>query len=91
MASLISIINIDRQDLVTSPHLIIISSGLHEAEGAHANKPKTIPELKDEIRRVVNGITQEFNRRVVANVIIKRVEVRRAKRGDHLTDTIYHI
>lgn len=90
MSSLISVINIGSHDLVTSPHLII-SSGLLEAKDVHANKPKTNPELKDEIRRVINGIPQEFNRQVVANVIIKRVEVRRAKRGGHLTDTFYHI
>lgn len=68
---------------MTSPHLII-SSGLLEAKGVHDNKPNTIPEIKDEIRRVINGIPQE-----VANVI-KRVKSAGQNVVVILTDTFYH-
>lgn len=39
-------------------------------ETVYSKEPNTIPELKDEINHVVNGIPQEFNRKVLANFML---------------------
>lgn len=36
----------------------------------YSKEPNKIPELKDEINRVINGIPQELNRKVLANFML---------------------
>ncbi|CAK9799157.1 hypothetical protein ANTPLA_LOCUS1913 [Anthophora plagiata] len=55
----------------------------------YANKPTTIEELKDNIRKEIQEITQETCENVMKNVV-ERARICKAARGSHLADVIFH-
>jgi Helix-turn-helix domain (DUF4817) len=55
----------------------------------YVNKPQTIPQLKAEIRRVINGISPDVCERVLAN-FNERITQCRASLGSHMADIIFH-
>lgn len=55
----------------------------------YANKPRTINDLKEEIRRVVGQIEVETCRAVMANFMDRVVACQRS-RGGHMHDIIFH-
>jgi hypothetical protein len=55
----------------------------------YANKPRTIPELKAEIRRVIGGIEPHICERVIRN-FEERINVCRLSTGGHMADIVFH-
>jgi hypothetical protein len=55
----------------------------------YANKPATIPELKNEIIRHIGEIENELCQVVIEN-LDHRLEVCHRSRGEHLADIIFH-
>lgn len=58
-------------------------------EKVYVNNPRTIPELKDEIIRHINGIEPQVCLSVIGN-LDHRMEVCRRGRGGHLADILFH-
>lgn len=56
---------------------------------AYVNKPQTIPQLKEEIERVINDINRDVCEKVIAN-FIDRVTACRDSGGGHMPDIIFH-
>lgn len=55
----------------------------------YANKPQTIPELKQEIQLAIEAIEPQLCQNVIEN-FTKRVRVCQQARGGHLSDIIFH-
>ena len=55
----------------------------------YANNPKTIPQLKAEIIRVMNGIEASLLESVIEN-LDKRIKICKKSRGGHLHDIHFH-
>jgi transposase len=55
----------------------------------YANNPRTIPELKAEIRRVIGGIEPHICERVIGN-FEERINVCRLSAGGHMADIVFH-
>lgn len=59
-------------------------------ENVYANKPKTIQELKDNIRDVIGEISPEICQNVIKNYGDRIVHCQKS-RGGHLADIIFHV
>ncbi|XP_023311192.1 uncharacterized protein LOC111692289 [Anoplophora glabripennis] len=55
----------------------------------YINKPRTIQQLKNNIRDEINNITPEVLRKVMENVL-ERARICEAENGHHLRDIIFH-
>jgi hypothetical protein len=55
----------------------------------YVNKPQTIPELKEEIRRVIGETEAQLCGNVVEN-FVKKATVCQQSRGGHLWDIVFH-
>jgi hypothetical protein len=55
----------------------------------YANKVQTIPELKEEIRRVIGEIEPQLCGNVIEN-FVKRARMCQQSRGGHLSDIMLH-
>ena len=58
-------------------------------ERVYVNKPRTIPQLKNNIRNEIEVITPEILRKVMENVL-ERARMCEAENGHHLRDIIFH-
>lgn len=59
-------------------------------EKVYANNPTTIPELKNEIRRIIGEIQPHLCQNVIRN-LNKRILHCKKSRGGHLPDIIFHV
>jgi len=55
----------------------------------YENKPRTIEQLKEEIRRVIGELDAEMCQRVIAS-FVTRTEACQRSRGGHMSDVIFH-
>lgn len=55
----------------------------------YANAPRTIPELKDEIQRVIDELEAQICENVIEN-FMKRARVCVQNHGGHLSDILFH-
>ncbi|CAI6366855.1 unnamed protein product [Macrosiphum euphorbiae] len=55
----------------------------------YENKPRTIEELKEEIRRVIGELDPEMCQQVISNFVIRTKACQRS-RGVHMPDMIFH-
>ena len=55
----------------------------------YANKPRTVPQLNDNITRVIREIEPQLCERVIENWVI-RIHATKRSRGDHLNDFVFH-
>ena len=56
----------------------------------YANDPRTVPQLKHEIRRVIGEIDSDLCQKVIDN-FVQRVRVCQECQGGHLKDVVFHI
>jgi hypothetical protein len=55
----------------------------------YENNPQSIPDLQEEIRRVIGHIEEQVCVKVITN-FIDRVTTCRASRGEHMPDIVFH-